>query len=383
MSDNVSGTGGDVDGLLAPQAVAREVLAPYVTGLVTSVLLIGIFFALFARYARHDLKEHGIRGRAVSWTVCILLVMCLGVSYEEIVDTGVSQLRSSEELYAGPPQSNILPILSGLTEAVCQAFLLVRTGALMENVIHRYVFYGLTGLVILGGLLGSVLYSSMGFLLIKNVDTPIPPTVCQALWLWMSAGADIFISVALAYTLHRRITNLGGFNATTEGLVKKLITIALQTAAYTSIMSLIGASLSTAYAHSTDFHTISIGQAFWLPLPALHGISLYTTLSIRKTIASTLSNSRENDSLNPTLPRSGYSRNAGDAAGGAVKLSTFRVGDRRSHQHTLPTTTQTGTLGGVQVPLEVKVQQTQQISFDMRDEFDEEYSLEGKLKESL
>ncbi|PRQ73320.1 hypothetical protein AAT19DRAFT_16073 [Rhodotorula toruloides] len=218
--------------------------------------------------------------------------------------------------------------------------------------------------------------------LIKNADTPIPPTVCQALWLWLSASADIFISVALAYTLHRRITNLGGFNATTEGLVKKLITIALQTAAYTSIMSLIGASLSTAYAHSTDFHTISIGQAFWLPLPALHGISLYTTLSIRKTIASTLSNSRENDSLNPTHPRSAYSRNPGDAAG-AVKLSTFRVGDRRSHQHTLPTTSQTGTLGGVQVPLEVKVQQTQQISFDVRDEFDEEYSLEGKLKESL
>ncbi|EMS21930.1 hypothetical protein NBRC10512_003823 [Rhodotorula toruloides] len=241
----------------------------------------------------------------------------------------------------------------------------------MESVTHRYVFYGLTGLVILGGLLGFVLYSSMGFLLIKNVDTPIPPTVCQALWLWMSASADIFVSVALAYTLHRRITNLGGFNATTEGLAKKLITIALQTAAYTSIMSLVGASLSTAYAHSTDFHTISIGQAFWLPLPALHGISLYTTLSIRKTITSTLSNSRENDSLNPKLPRGGYSRNVGDAAGGAVKLSTFRVGDRRSHQHTLPTTSQTGTLGGVQVLLEVKVQQTQQISFDVRDEFDE------------
>ncbi|KAJ8296355.1 hypothetical protein OF846_000741 [Rhodotorula toruloides] len=318
---------------------------------------------------RHDLKEHGLRGRAVSWTVCILLVMCLGVSYEELVDTGVSQLRSSAELYAGPPQSNVLPILSGLTEAVCQAFLLVRTGAPMESVIRRYVFYGLTGLVILGGLLGSVLYSSMGFL------------VSFALILEFSA--DIFISVALAYTLHRRITNLGGFNATTEGLAKKLITIALQTAAYTSIMSLVGASLSTAYSHSTDFHTISIGQAFWLPLPALHGISLYTTLSIRKSIASTLSNSRENDSLDPTLPRGGYSRNAGDAAGGAVKLSTFRVGDRRSHQHTLPTTSQTGTLGGVQVPLEVKVQQTQQISFDVRDEFDEECSLEGKLKESL
>ncbi|CDR36657.1 RHTO0S02e05116g1_1 [Rhodotorula toruloides] len=35
-----------------------------------------------------------------------------------------------------PPQSNVLPILSGLTEAVCQTFLLVRTGATADGKRH-------------------------------------------------------------------------------------------------------------------------------------------------------------------------------------------------------------------------------------------------------
>lgn len=172
----------------------------------------------------------------------------------------------------------------------------------MENVLLRYIFYGITGTVILLGLVGAVLYSAMGFMASRSPFYCDPATGIYAqpgtahqqprharcpcclpgvrlfqnasrgrrltlslrsIWLWSSAGADIFISVALAYTLHRRITNLGGFNATTEGLVKKLITIALQTAAYTSIISLIGAALSTAYANSTDFHTISLAQPFW------------------------------------------------------------------------------------------------------------------------
>ncbi|KWU45640.1 hypothetical protein RHOSPDRAFT_32562 [Rhodotorula sp. JG-1b] len=84
--------------------------------------------------------------------------------------------------------------------------------------------------------------------------------VCQATWLWTSAADDLLISLALAYTLHRRIAH---FSEVTDCLLKRLITTSLQTAAYTSVISIVGAALSTAFANSSNFRTVSAGFASW------------------------------------------------------------------------------------------------------------------------
>ncbi|BGP37147.1 hypothetical protein JCM10450v2_001053 [Rhodotorula kratochvilovae] len=340
----------DVPGLLARQDVATAVLVPYLTGLVVQVLLIGVFFGLFASYAG-DLGKRARAVKAVSWVVFALVLCCLGVACEEIVDTAVSQNRTSEALFAGPPQSNVLPILAGLTGAVCQAFLMVRAAALVPSKSARWAFYIPTSAAILLALTGSALFSAAGFVISDEEAFALNYFTAEAIWLWSSAGADLLISLALAYTLHRRIA---GFNARTDGVLRRLSVVALQTAAYTSIISIAGAAVATAFEGSEDYHTSTVGFAFWLPLPALHAISLYTTLSSRRALQATLSAAAPGDAL--SLP-SGRRR----ACTGATAAG-MGTGSRRSLHHA-----GTGTGTGSGAALEVRVEREQTVSYDAPD----------------
>lgn len=58
-------------------------------------MLIGSFLILFGRYVVNgDLAKHSVVGRSTIWVVFGLVICCLAVSYEEIVDTGsASNLR--------------------------------------------------------------------------------------------------------------------------------------------------------------------------------------------------------------------------------------------------------------------------------------------------
>ncbi|GAA5912935.1 hypothetical protein JCM6882_009518, partial [Rhodosporidiobolus microsporus] len=149
---------------IAHQDVATAILGPYILGLTVQVLLIGVFLSLFTAYAQTDLSHHSRKVKAVLWIVLVLVLACLGVAIEEIFDTAVSQKRSSDEMFAGPAQSNVLPVLTALTGAVCQAFLLVRAAALIPKRTARYAFAGLTAACILLALAGATLFSGIGFL---------------------------------------------------------------------------------------------------------------------------------------------------------------------------------------------------------------------------
>ncbi|TKA57038.1 hypothetical protein B0A53_00994 [Rhodotorula sp. CCFEE 5036] len=193
----------DMPAMIAPQAVATAILAP--------------LSDLVGRYVVNgDLAKHSVVGRSTIWVVFGLVICCLAVSYEEIVDTGISQKRSGDELFNGPPQSNILPFLSGTTAAVCQSFLAVRAASFMHRRAQRYVFVGCAALLTLAGLAGSLLFSVAGFELSRKGTSFADYHVCQAIWLWTSAADDLLISLALAYTLHRRIAH---FNEVTDSLL--------------------------------------------------------------------------------------------------------------------------------------------------------------------
>ncbi|KAK4333244.1 Proteophosphoglycan ppg4 [Rhodotorula toruloides] len=354
----MSADGEDVPAMIARQSVSTAILGPYMAGLAVQLFLDGIYVSLFLNYA-HELNKHGKRGKWASWIVFISVLACVGLSIEEVFDTGVSQARDAAAMYMGTPQCNLSPLFAGLTGAVCQTFLMSRTGALIEKPWVRFAFYALVSSLVLLALAGSVLFSVIGFLIVYGKAVPMHIFTAEAF-------ADIIVSAALAYTLTHRASGIAGFNSTTDSLVKRLVRVSLQTAAYTSVVSLVGASLATHYQGVDDYHTQAIGFAFWLPLPALHAISLYTTLATRRNITDALSGSGGTPSHDQ---RKSGRFTSSKASGMAVKLSTFKVGGNSQHA---------GYPNGSQVPLDVRVQREEHVSFDVG--LDEEESLEGKSR---
>ncbi|GAA6000745.1 hypothetical protein JCM10207_004636 [Rhodosporidiobolus poonsookiae] len=358
----------DYTGLLARQDVATAILAPYVAGLTTEVLLIGVYLALFAQYAHRELKLHRPAVKIVSWVVFGLVVCCLGISFEEIIDSAASQERSSDKMLAGPAQSNVLPILTGLTGAVCQGFLMMRAATLIPQRWIRYTFCGFVSCVILLGLSASALFSGIGFLFVVGADhLPLQYATAVAIWLWSSACADVSISIALAYTLHSRIA---GFNPHTDSLLKRLIVVGLRTAAYTSLIAIVGAAVSTAFHASEDIHTSAVGFAFYAPLPALHAISLHTTLSTRRTITRELGNvALTAQYAPPATPFVG-------GGGGGTNSRAYRVGVDAAVGRNGTGSGQSKSGGR---PIAVQVQKEEQVEYDdERDDFDEEFMREQR-----
>lgn len=305
---------------------------------------------------------------------------------------------------------------------------------LINNRTHKWAFLAITTILTILAFAGSLLFSAAGFQLTLGHDSIIDYKVAQAyvswtglswvetpadvrfdsrrLWLWASAAVDLLISIALARTLHARIAH---FNEVTDSLLKRLIVTALQTAACKLLfrpliwlrpdhssdqtpplsvssvsrdclrqeLSFVtdktepppGAALSSAYSHSEDFHTASVGFAFWSPLPVLHAISLYTTLSARRSISDTLSGSGQNNS---GFARSQAHADLSAVNGQAYRLSTFK----RSGVPGADEPTSFGTKSrrdSPPAPLQVNVQQEQTVSFDVRSEYDEEYVVDQKL----
>lgn len=192
----------DVPAQIARQDVATGVLGPYLVGCVLNLLLGGVYLGLFSS-ARADLRQQPLKAKAVSWAVFALMVCCIVMAAEELVDTGgahsplscppgppltlppsrgspVSQKRSAEELFAGPPQSNVLPLLGGVTGASCQAFLMWRAAALMPSRPLRLAFYAATSTLVLLALAGATLFSAMGFILTAGGESPIPYFTAEA-----------------------------------------------------------------------------------------------------------------------------------------------------------------------------------------------------------
>jgi hypothetical protein len=70
----------------------------YILGLCLQILLIGVYLSLFTQHYRLDLRNHSKAVKAVSWTVFFLVLGCMGMSFEEIIDTA-STLHSHCRVY--------------------------------------------------------------------------------------------------------------------------------------------------------------------------------------------------------------------------------------------------------------------------------------------
>ncbi|GAA5874375.1 hypothetical protein JCM8547_005382 [Rhodosporidiobolus lusitaniae] len=178
-----------------------------------------------------------------------------------------------------------LPLVSGIVSTSVQSLLMARAASLLRKKAIRTTFLIVTSLLILFSFTSAILITIANFLYwdadpnaIERIH-PIDWNVGYTMYLWTSAVIDLVISISLALTLKQRVA---GFNEKTDGLLKRLIRNALQTASYTTFLCIVGACVTVALPDSNEY--TSTGYAFFAPLPPLYGLSLYTTLSTRRTI---------------------------------------------------------------------------------------------------
>lgn len=119
---------------------------------------------------------------------------------------------------------------------------------------------------------------SLIFSLVFHFPTTLFCNLAVATGLWLVAGAvvDIQISAALVVQLLKRIR---GFSSNTDSTLRKLIRISLSSASFTAITALIAAILN--FGISTDSLYFNTAISFFVPLPSLYALSLFSNLNAR------------------------------------------------------------------------------------------------------
>lgn len=99
------------------------------------------------------------------------------------------------------------------------------------------------------------------------------------MWTWASAAVDMMNTTALVMLLKAKIL---GFNARTDGVIKRWIELAFVTVLPTTVLAVTGAALSFAF---PDGHpAANTPLAFWEVMPSLYASSLISTLAAREKI---------------------------------------------------------------------------------------------------
>ncbi|GAA5983525.1 hypothetical protein JCM11641_005838 [Rhodosporidiobolus odoratus] len=278
----------DVDDSLDHVATSLEsagLLAPSSAGWQLAMVLYGMYLVVHGRYVSGRLyKKAMVRVKALLWVVFVLLTCYIGLIYAEQIQWTTATNRNVVFLLNGTPFESFPPLFGGFVAAPVQTLLMLRTAALLpkNRIFGRYLFLLVIGLGILLALGGAVATCAINLTYFYgNYDSlKIDFNAALSLWLWTSCIIDVLISAALACTLKQRVA---GFNEQTDGLLKRLIQSAMQTAAYTSVLALVGAITATVFSEASPRFAF-VNYAFWAPLPCCYGLSLYTTLSTRRTV---------------------------------------------------------------------------------------------------
>ncbi|GAA5984559.1 hypothetical protein JCM10908_003398 [Rhodotorula pacifica] len=262
----------------APQKSADFAMGPAQAGYLAQILLFGVLFSLCLQcWISGDLARTGKLGRGALAASLVLNAAYTGVCFYEAYIAAVWQDRRWQFISNADLTFNALPLLASLCAAV--------TEVLLPHAWCRIAFSVWISLLVLAVLTGGILACYIGVIYYYDATSvPIQWGPSSAIWLWASAIADVSISLACAWSLRSRIA---GFNRGTDSVLRTLIFIVLRTAAYTAIISVVGAVVESIY--SDDELPSYIGNAFWLPTPALYGIALFTfSVSSRRVIDSRL-----------------------------------------------------------------------------------------------
>lgn len=291
----------DIPTLAAPPELAHAIIGPCIAGYQCQVLLCGILIQQFIS-GRGDFKTHAKLSKYTAIVVVALNLVYTALCFEDGYTLAVGTDRTLDTLATGSIQSQFLPLFNGLIAASAETFLTLRAGAFFLNRKAKIAFYVLESALVLLVLFGSTASCAVGAVSYYRPDEPdiMPYNTVVAIWLWASAAADCSISIALAYNLHKRIAH---FNETTDSVLRKLIMIGLRTAAFTAILSLVAATISSIYS-GHDASAVAISIALWIPTGALYGISLFTTLSATRSVVEKRLGSSPSTTSKPVRRRS-------------------------------------------------------------------------------
>ncbi|GAA6038988.1 hypothetical protein JCM8097_000142 [Rhodosporidiobolus ruineniae] len=300
MADAVAaaqGGGTDTAALLGPTSAGSQV----------ALVLYGLYLALHVRYTTSELYSRlARRVKATLWTVFLLLTVYTALLFVDSTYWTTTLSRSPDDIRSGSVLDALLPLIAGLVQLPVQAILALRAAVFIPGRGLRYGFLGTLAALTLLALAGAIL-STVSAIEYHRGDigalAPLDFNYSIAIWLWTSFVVDIGISATLALTLQKRI---GGFSQRNDSVFRKIAVVGYQTAAYTTVLALAGAATASAI-HDADPKYTLVDWAFWLPLPACYGLSLYTTLSARQSTVS-----HHYRSTSSTLPTSTIDRKRPD-----------------------------------------------------------------------
>lgn len=113
---------------------------------------------------------------------------------------------------------------------------------------------------------------------------PLNFSISLMVWMHSSTVSDLMITVTLCITLRKRIA---GFNKNTDKLLSRLIQLSIESAAYTTCLSL-SAAIYSIFTIQTSYFSESAPYAFWIPLPGANAVSLFATLATRSRLLTSL-----------------------------------------------------------------------------------------------
>ncbi|GAA5886005.1 hypothetical protein JCM6882_004230 [Rhodosporidiobolus microsporus] len=285
----------NVPSMSARQHDATLMMGPSQAGYQVQLIVFTAFCCLFYGYwSSGELRSHNRAGRVALWISLVLNTAYTALCFYQAYIGSVSQDRTYDNLSNGGLAWNVLPILGGLISVLTEGFLSVRAGALLPTRPFRIFFWVWVGALMALSLVGCSVVCYGGVEYYYGREPAIEWNTGMAIWLWSSAACDVLISGACAWGLRSRIA---GFNEVTDGLLRKLMMIAIRTASYTSLLSVVGAVTMSIWPDD-DLNSF-ICLAFWLPIAGFYGLSLFTfSAGSRRAI-----DARFNSSSNAYLPQ--------------------------------------------------------------------------------
>ncbi|GAA5975806.1 hypothetical protein JCM10908_005286 [Rhodotorula pacifica] len=276
----------NVPALQAPQWVANYAMGPQQIGYTCQFILLGMFAVLFVEYAMSgELARHRALGKIALWSSLALNICYTGLCVYESYVAAVSQNRTSDELISSNTAWQFLPLLAGLVGVVTQGFLTTHALVLIPRKILRPIFSGVMGILIAAQITGFTAATINGVFYVqgKNEVDVLGYNNSLSLWLWASGAADILISLVCACSIRQR---LFGYTRETDTVIIKLVVICFRTAAYTTLMSTVGAILASVFHHDFDLRSFT-SFAFWTCQPGLYGLALFTFSRSSRRVVST------------------------------------------------------------------------------------------------
>ncbi|BGP49850.1 hypothetical protein JCM10450v2_005755 [Rhodotorula kratochvilovae] len=363
----------------ASQEYATAILVPCALGWMGQIALWGMALAVFAGYLRTELyARDSKRRKALLWVVMAVTTMQAVLNFFCVCYWMVRQDRDAASLLHPTVPDAMQPLSIAINGPLVQGFLAIRATRLITL---RWLKYA--ALVYFGILISLEFYAIL-FAAVLNIlfhQHKLSGTLLEAatyglisgIWLVLAAATDVSISVLLVAVLRRRIA---GFNASTDGRLRALCRLAIQSASYTAVVA-VAAALLTYCSPSDNLLWACAPYALWWLLSSCYALALLSTLSSRALIL------RKNPTGQPTLPTisscGGAPPSSATACGpGGAAAAAEREQRRRSASPLVPKRllgsrpgSAGGCSGGIQVAQEVTVH------VDEEDEKGDEDALSG------